>query len=100
MLALIAVVATDLTTPLAPAFTADRSALLALITTALAVLILASAIVHELGHLLVARLLGVRIAGVQVRRGAASVLLVPGPEDRVQAVILAGPFAGAVFAGI
>ncbi|MGC8050135.1 hypothetical protein, partial [Salmonella enterica] len=53
VLALIAVVATDLTTPLAPAFTADRSALLALITTALAVLILASAIVHELGHLLV-----------------------------------------------
>lgn len=100
VIALIAVVATDLSIPLTPAFTADRSALLALIVTALAAIILVSAIVHELAHLLVARLLGVTVTGVQVRRGAASVLLAPGPEGRVQAVILAGPFAGAAFAGI
>jgi hypothetical protein len=100
VMALVAVVATDFSIPLTPAFTADRSALLALITTVVALLILASAIVHELGHLLVARLLGVPVVGVQVRRGAASVLLAPGPKDRMQAVIVAGPFAGATFAAI
>lgn len=99
-IATIAVVATDLSIPLTPAFTADRSALLALVVTALTAIILGSAIVHELAHLLAARSCGVTVTGVQVRRGAASVLLAPQPEARVRAVILAGPFAGAAFAGI
>lgn len=100
VLAVIAVVATDLSTPLIPASTAHRSALLALITTAGALLILVSAIVHELAHVLVARVLGVTVVGVQARRGAVTVLLAPGPKNRLQAVVVAGPLAGATFAGI
>lgn len=96
----VAVVLSNIVDPLDTALAIDRSAILGLVMAGATLLILGAALAHEAGHLLGARVTGIRMRGVQARRGAASVLFVADGMRATRVTVLAGPLVGAAFAGV
>lgn len=85
--------------PASPAITLMRLAIVALIASTAVVAVMATALVHESVHYLVAHALGAPAMAIGVRRGAVSVVF-RSPSAAVRRVVAAsGPLAGAAFAG-
>ncbi|CCE74445.1 hypothetical protein CMN_00481 [Clavibacter nebraskensis NCPPB 2581] len=96
-LTFVVIAATLILDPLVPRLDIERSGVLALVAASATLLVLLAAFVHEMGHLLACRLLGIPVLGIQARRGATSVLMPRARGRQLRAAVLAGPAAGALF---
>lgn len=84
--------------PAVPEVTLIRLAIITLIASSAVLAVMATAVVHESAHYLVARALRARVLGIVVRRGAVSVVFRSGSSAVRRLVAVSGPVAGAVFA--
>jgi len=73
-----------------------------LLSVALLVLVFGSVLLHELGHALVARRLGVHVAGIELSffGGAAKMVQLPRSADHEIAIAAAGPAVSLMLGGI
>lgn len=94
----LAIVVLNALRPLVPQLMFDRSAVIGLIVAGSVLLILATGMAHELGHLLAAVLTLSDLLSIQARNSAVSLRFRTSSMARQRIVVIAGPAAGVLFA--